>query len=576
MIELDLGFINSILDFVLGFLNQIEQDIFTAPDTLSTINIVLFKYYGFLLYLWIFIRYLAYPEYMFYINNRWFAKTVTPILLAIDVPKRNEQSIQAMENLFDHLLGAHASITWWGKYIDGEFQLGFSCEIVSIEGHIQFLIRTPKHLRNLVEAAVYGQFPDAEITEVQDYVKSVPRYYPNNTHDLYGVEMTLSNKNVFLPIKTWLKFEHKFAEVFVDPIAALLETMSQIGPGEQIWIQFLIKPLPVDWAAKDGQKELNKITGKAEAPRKTIISSVFDSSLEILSEVGQQAVGTGVYGPGEEKKKEDQPFKILNLTPGQREQLENMEHKMSKLAFNSKIRYLYTVEKGKMNKSIGVNGIIGAFKQWTDMNGNGLKPDMKATGTNSPQYIMIEKRRNTRRNYIMGAYRTRDTVMGCTAKPLTSEELASLWHFPGMSVKAPFLKSTDFKKAAAPSGLPYQAKAIEFEQVAQVEEPKPEKNRVTPNFDYDNDEFEKQFAKDKDAYEKSHAIKKQNVEQEPAEESDELSNFDTLMAKKNKPRKNMLGANLMAETQAESQEQPKQDSQSDDSGNIPGNLPFLD
>jgi hypothetical protein len=557
MIVLDLSFLNNILNYGNFLINSFLFDIETAKTTTELIMLFMFKYWGWALYLAIVLRYLIYPEYMYYIQNRWFAKNVTPILLAIDVPKMNEQSVQAMENLFDHLLGAHGTFTWWAKYIEGEFQLSFSCELVSIEGNIQFLIRTPKHLRNLVEAAVYGQFSDAEITEVQDYTSSVPRYYPNDTHELWGCEFSLSNKNLALPIKTWPKFEHKFTEVFVDPMAALLETMSQIGPGEQIWIQYIIKPLAVDWG-RAYQKDIDKVIGKVPAaPKQGMIGSTLDKTMVLASEIANQVIGSGIMGEGEEKKKEDQPFRILNLTPGQRDQLEAMEHKVSKLAYATKIRFIYVAEKGKLNKAIGVNGIIGSIKQWTDMGANGLKPMLNETGTNAPQYILINWRRNTRRNYIMGAYRSRDTVMGVSGKPMNSEELASIWHFPGMSIKAPFVKTTAFKKAAAPVGLPVEPKMPEFEAPKKLEEVMAEKTRAVPTFDYDNDEFEKQFALDKEAFKQSRPARAKQLEKVSEQEAQTEQKFKTQA--KITDRKDLAPQN-----EEQGAKTP------------PGNLPFLD
>jgi hypothetical protein len=546
MIVLDLSFLNGIMDYLNFLVNSFMYDINTAKSSTELIILFMFKYWGWVLYVAIVLRYLIFPEYMYYIQLRWFINNVQPILLAIDVPRQNEQSIQAMENLFDHLLGAHGTFTWWAKYIVGEFQLGFSCELVSIEGNIQFLIRTPKHLRNLVEAAVYGQFSDAEITEVQDYVTSVPRYYPNDTHELWGCEFTLANKNYALPIKTWPKFEHKFTEVFVDPMAGLLETMSQIGPGEQLWLQYLITPLPVDWG-KAYQKDIDKAIGKPPAAAKPgMIGGALEQTMIIASEVANQAIGSGVMGAGEEKKKEESPFRIMNLTPGQKEGLEAMERKVSKLAYGTKVRFIYVAEKGKLNKAIGVNGLIGALKQWNDQGANGLKPCLKETGTNSPQYIMIERRRNTRRNYIMGAYRSRDTVMGMPSRPMTSEELASVWHFPGMSVKAPFVKATAFKKAAPPVSLPMEVKMPEPEAPKKLEDVMAEKNTVIPTFDYDNDEFEKQFALDKQAFKQSRPAREKRLE--------EISEQEQVQAK------------IATETAEENQ----------DTKGTPGNLPFLD
>ncbi|MBN1325404.1 hypothetical protein JW977_00270 [Candidatus Falkowbacteria bacterium] len=510
---------------------------FSQFSTMTSWEIIwnlLFVYQGWIIYLIIVGKFLIFPEYMFYINNRWFAKNIQMTLLAIDVPRMNEQSIQAMENLFDHLQGAHGTFNWWQTYIDGEFQLSFSCELVSIEGNVQFLVRTPKHLRNLVEAAVYGQFPDAEITEVEDYVNSVPRIYPNETHDVWACEFTLSAKEVYYPLKSYMKFQDRFSETFVDPMAALLETMSSIGIGEQIWIQYLIKPMEVGWGRKGGQKLINKMLDiKEKAPSPGLFGGALTGASTLASEFMQELAGVGWSG-GEEKKEEKPMAKMMALSPAQRELLEGIERKISKLAFNTKIRFIYVAEKKHMNKAVGVNAVIGAIKQWTDMNSNGLKPALKETGTNTPFYYLRDYRRNTRRNTIMAAYRSRNGVLGMPAKPLCSEELASLWHFPSINVKAPLLKQTTFKKAAAPVGLPLVGEVPVVEAPAKTAEAIAEKAAIEPTFDYDSDAFEKQFAKDKEAFAASRPEREKRLKEIAAEEKVRIKKQEEERVKKQK------------------------------------------
>jgi len=108
------------------------------------------------------------------------------ILLAIDIPSGNEQSPRAIEHMFAHLAGAHGSITLIEKYWEGKTQDSFSLEIVSIEGYTQFLIRGEKKYRDLLEAMIYAQYPEAEITEVNDYTEGYPDRFPNETHDIWG------------------------------------------------------------------------------------------------------------------------------------------------------------------------------------------------------------------------------------------------------------------------------------------------------------------------------------------------------------------------------------------------------
>ncbi len=536
--------------------NQLVIDFFNQFAGLSSWQIIwllLFKYWGWVIFLIIFLRFFAYQEYMFYIWDKWGATMPKPIILAIDVPKRNEQSVQAMENFFDHLLGAHGTIIWWNKYLVGEFQRSLSVELVSIGGNVQFLVRCPADWRNLVEAAVYGQFPDAEITEVEDYVNSVPKDYPNETHEIWGCEFTLSNPNVYLPIKTYIKFEHRFSEVFVDPMAALLETMSTIGPGEQIWLQIILTPLAVDWGLEGGKKEINKMLKiPPPAPKQGLISQILSPLGGIASEFTEQFAGVTLTGePTEEKKPEMPPNVMMNLSPGQKEQLEAIERKIAKLAFNTKLRYIYVAEKDKMNKPVGVNAVIGAIKQWTDMNLNGFKPDLKTTSTSSPQYILIDYRRNARKNKIMSAYRNRSTLVGSKAKPMCSEELASFWHFPSMYVKAPLLKKTDFTKMAAPVGLPLGEAPAEVLAAKKNEEMIKEKTQVTPTFDYDSDEFEMQFAKDKAAFKKSRPARDKRLK--------EIESEDAVAIKKTEGKKENI-----EKTSAESKK-PTLD-----------NLPFID
>jgi len=150
-----------------------------------------------------------------------YEKSINYTLLAIDVPKENEQGPKAVEQIFAHLSGVESNPSWKEKYLQGHRQPCFSLEIISIEGYIQFLIRTPSNFRDLVEAAIYAQYPEAEITEVEDYTKNAPTTFPSEKYDLWGTELILYNKDAY-PIKTYPEFEDPTSqEQFKDPMAAL-------------------------------------------------------------------------------------------------------------------------------------------------------------------------------------------------------------------------------------------------------------------------------------------------------------------------------------------------------------------
>ena len=76
----------------------------------------------------------------FYILNA-YADSVKYVMLAVDVPKSNENGPLVAENIFSHLAGGHGTTTLYQRYWQGKSQLSVSLEIVSIGGYIQFIIR---------------------------------------------------------------------------------------------------------------------------------------------------------------------------------------------------------------------------------------------------------------------------------------------------------------------------------------------------------------------------------------------------------------------------------------------------
>mgnify|MGYP000921632343 FL=1 len=172
------------------------------------------------------------------------------VLLAIDVPRNNQQSLLAVENMLTYFAGAHGSVNLIEKWVEGKVQLNLALEIVSIGGYIQFLIHTPVRFRDLVETAIYSQYPDAEIYEVEDYTKQAPKRFPDPEYDMWGTEF-IQVKHEILPIRTYPAFEHEFGEdntKFRDPMTSLMDLMSSLRKGEQLWYQIMLVPINTDWA----------------------------------------------------------------------------------------------------------------------------------------------------------------------------------------------------------------------------------------------------------------------------------------------------------------------------------------
>jgi len=408
-----------------------------------------------------------------YYRNILFDSTLTQILLAIDIPRGNEQSVKAVENIFTYIAGAHRTFNlieiWW----KGQFQQGFSFEIVSIEGYTQFLIWTPTESRNLVETAIYSQYPDAEITEVNDYTEGLPDKFPDEEWDCWGCEFIHREPDAY-PIKTYREFGDEMGRPetqFKDPMASLMDLYSSLGPGEQLWYQIIVYPTGFDWP-KRMEKEVKKILREK--------TNNGGAGMGLLGALGDAVSGfvtlfgdilLGFLGPVEktEDKKEDEPLKMLQLKPKEKKQVEAIQRKAGQLGFECKNRMVYIARKEVINKPKARNGFVGYMKQFMDLDLNNLKPDMDVTAT-SADYFFEQSRKDAKKTRIVSAYKGRSGTRGRLRKILSIEELATLWHFPIEAVvKAPLIQKAPGRKAVPPPGLPQREEKISDDLFASSE-----------------------------------------------------------------------------------------------------------
>lgn len=376
------------------------------------------------------------------------------ILLAIDVPRNNEQSLLAVENLLTYFAGAHGGFTLVEKWWDGKFQLAFSLEIVSIGGYIQFLIHTPAKFKTLVESAVYSQYPDAEVYEVEDYVTAAPSSFPDEDYDIWGAEF-VQTAHEALPIRTWPQFEHDFADPktkFRDPMASLMDLMSSLRKGEQLWYQIMLIPTGNGWT-KESQHFIDESLGKGHKVTKA--NNAVDKMISWLGDLSEMIYPLwGDVKDGHDDKSSS--IKFPELDPLKKGQIEAVHRKMSKQGFEVSIRMIYLSRKEVMNSAKAVNGFVGYIKQFNTNDLNGLKPDTKMTMT-SASYFFTKYRIKEKKNSIMRGYKLRSENIGRKPWIMNVEEIASLWHFPLDAVtKAPLMQRAAAKRVEPPMSTPFE------------------------------------------------------------------------------------------------------------------------
>lgn len=400
---------------------------------------ILFKDGGWIAVVILFL-YAAKEIYMLNIQIRW-ARKQKYVLLAVDVPKGNEQTPKAVEHIFSHFTAMKSSINFKEKWFEGKFDLSFSLEIVSHGGDVRFYIRVPIKYRDMVEAALYSQYPDVAITEAEDYTKEIPKKWPNDTYGIFGCDFKLDKPEIF-PIRTYPQFEHMLSQTFSDPMSLIMETFSSSGKNEVLCLQIICTPVSDSWRAK-GDLVVKKMVGKPVAPKKNILDKAFDLAHEAVS----YAMSSGVpAGP----KKEDDIFRMMAMTPGERHTIEAIEMKLSKVGLACKLRYLQYAPIEKM--TVKYYAFKGFLKQFSALNCNSFS----AVGRTLPKgdYWWERMAKTGKQRWLAKAYAGRDWTYGGPRYVLNIEELATIWHFPIMTVKAPLVKKTEAKKAEPPRGLP--------------------------------------------------------------------------------------------------------------------------
>lgn len=435
----------------------------TRPGSSTSMNIILASFGDFLhgigavfsLFgsVWYFVLPpLLYPLFkmlwMDHVQGR-YGSNLQFVLLEIIPPKEIEKSPQLMESIYSGLAGVMKGYNVVEEFIQGQFPASFSLEMVSREGAVHFYIRTQKGFRNLVEAHFYAQYPDMEISEVPDYVDDVPRTVPNNEWDLWGADFELVKPDLY-PIKTYRFFEEDVTGKMIDPIAGLIEALGRLGPGQNMWFQMIIFPEKDAWYKK-GQTMVDDFLGKEKKQSTNFLAKVWSDIMDVLANVIP-----GMFGPpsfavaAAKEQKQEQPLEF-RLSPGQKDVLKALESNLGKQMFRTKMRLIYVGNRAGFDKS-NLSIFMGALKQFNDQNLNGFKPnDASKTYAN---YVFVNERLRYRQRRIFQRYIFRDPSPGDKMFELSTEELATIFHMPDMSVMAPSFTRVAAKQATAPSNLP--------------------------------------------------------------------------------------------------------------------------
>ena len=378
------------------------------------------------------------------VNRKKFILGQDYVLLEILPPQEIEKSPAAMELFLTALYDTGDASHWYDKYFKGKVRAWFSLEIVSIDGHVHFYMWTRAGLRRNIESQLYAQFPGIEIVESEDYTLGIEY---DGSIEMFGAELKLSEPDPY-PIKTYIDYglDRETEEgIKVDPITPILEMMGSLNKGHQMWVQIIVR------AHVKEDKDPSKWNGKTDSWK--------DTAKDEIKKIRDDAIV--------EVKEGDNIKKIPQMTKGQGDRITALERSVSKLSFDTGIRMIYLSEKDIFDGS-NIGAMLGSFKQYNSPDLNGFKPGV-FTAFKYPWQdksgVKIEKMKKE----ILETYKEREyfwkpytkyyswrpsKLMDRKKFVLNTEELATIYHFPGRVSGTPTLDRVQSKKGTAPPDLP--------------------------------------------------------------------------------------------------------------------------
>lgn len=265
-----------------------------------------------------------------------------------------------------------------------------SFEIVGLPGDIRFYIHVPKKLRDFVEKQVNSAYPDAEITVVTDPAAK------QKQGSVLGTEYNIFSEDGKVAFASLATSEESFKPIKVykdfpfDPMSSITSILSKMSEGEGAVIQVLISPAG-DVFKKNGRAYL-----------------------------------------AETKKTEADPEKATYESDAK--ELESIENKISKPGFSTVVRVVVS-SSTKEAAEAHLDNIVNAFEGFAGQN-HFEKNKLRFKGSFVTDFIY---------RYF--------PIFGQT-NVMSSEELATIFHFPNKAVETPGIYWVSSKRAPAPANLP--------------------------------------------------------------------------------------------------------------------------
>lgn len=392
----------------------------------------------------------AYKTWVWYIQSL-FLSGRNPVLLEVKMPRDVYKSPRAMEIAYTVFSISSGETTFLQRAWKGQVRPFFSFEMASFGGEIHYYIWCWRNYKPKVEVALYGQYPEVEIFEVEDYASKFE--FDPKKHQAYctdwrletyqaGISNSSFEINAYQP-KTYVDFEldkDPKEEFKVDPLGTIIEFLGGIEPQEQIWVQIVIRKcgnMGVIWQSEQDHDWIHMMENEVKKIRQQASDPDDEEVLKTLTSKERARL-------------------FPHPTWKQTEQIRSIERHLSKYPFEMGARGIY-LTTGHLHSPT----YMGTRWLWKPLGNpnymSHLRPKRWHNPFDYPWQDVGDFRWNLTIKRFLDAYRRRLFFHSPWVIPtniLTNETLATMWRPPSRTVATPGLQRIPSTKASAPPNLP--------------------------------------------------------------------------------------------------------------------------
>jgi hypothetical protein len=360
---------------------------------------------------------------LFFINKKnkanKFKQSLNLTLFSIRIPKKSAEEIKDAQKqekdwikIMEDFYSSLGSLKKEGLFNPEPW---ISLEIAKVGEDIWFYVAAPKRYENFIEKEIYSIYPDANIEKSEDFNIFAPQ-------EAVTCGYLKTSKSVFLPIRT-------YNEIETDPLSSITNILTKLEAKEEAVIQIVLKRDNSSWRER-GKRIIDAMSqGK--------------NFYQAISATGPMSI----INPKTDEEKDRERQRMEFQSKSEEGTIKVLEEKIRKRTFETNIRVVVSIND-KYRCEDTFNQIVNTFEQFS------------APDRNSFYAVKINKR-NSRKFIYDYSFRLFNPSYQSI---LSTEELASVFHFPTPLTKTPNIKGLKSKISEPPTDLPKQGLLLGYNQ----------------------------------------------------------------------------------------------------------------